>query len=172
MLSYEGNKYKLCPAMDSHQLNLSCAGARGGHWQWSALCWERWGTEANRCCPDKGGLLPAGDSDWDSVERLLQIITLRYSSTQALMMMPGAMSTDYTALGYEEWDVGVVLKGMEAQAVFTLIIPERQKGLRSRQTPQVNYWLCSWCGQQGFSFHMITGRSTRTEDCLAEVVST
>lgn len=25
LLSYEGNKYKLCPAMDWHQLNLSCA---------------------------------------------------------------------------------------------------------------------------------------------------
>lgn len=65
-----------------------------------------------------------------------------------------------------------VLKGMEAQAVFTLIVPERQKGLRNRQTPQANYWLCSWCGQQGFSFYMITGCSMRTEDCLAEVVST
>ncbi|XP_068809548.1 uncharacterized protein [Struthio camelus] len=50
--------------------------------------------------------------------------------------------------------LGMVVKGLGAQVVFSSILPVRGKdGKRSRRVFQVNNWLRRWCWQQGFGVY-------------------
>ncbi|XP_068782230.1 uncharacterized protein [Struthio camelus] len=116
------------------------------------------GTEAPICRPDllsrEVCCLP-GARIRDVMERLPRLV--HASDYYPLLIfhvgandMKGKLETikrDFRALG-------MVVKGLGAQVVFSSILPVRGKDRRrSRRIFQVNSWLRRWCWQQGFGFY-------------------
>ena len=59
----------------------------------------------------------------------------------------GRIKEDYKALG-------VQVKSIGAQVIFSSILPVRGKGAaRNRCRMQINFWLRGWCHREGFGFY-------------------
>ena len=60
---------------------------------------------------------------------------------------PRRIKEDYKALG-------VQVKSIGAQVIFSSILPVRGKGAaRNRRIMQINFWLHGWCRHEGFGFY-------------------
>ena len=70
----------------------------------------------------------------------------------------GSIKEDYKALG-------VQVKSIGAQVIFSCILPVRGKGAaRNRCTTQIKFWLRGWCHREGLAF-MTMGHSSMTIAC-------
>ena len=71
------------------------------------------------------------------------------------------MHPNWESIEHDYMALGVMVKGLVVQVVFSLILPVRMRNLRPGRILLVNGWLQSWYQQQGFSFH---DHETLTED--------
>ncbi|CAM5127337.1 unnamed protein product [Natator depressus] len=116
------------------------------------------GTESSICRPDRENrevcCLP-GAKIRDVTERLPRLIKpsdrypfllLHVGTNDTAKNDLERITADYVALGRR-------IKELEAQVVFSSILPVEGKGLgRDRRIVEVNEWLRRWCRREGFGF--------------------